>query len=168
MFHLVRLQPQDSAPKLAALGLKLKHKSRGACIQQPCPALRELQCTIYQHRPERCRLFECRQLARLATGEITEATALEAIRGVQQRVTHLEGLLQRAGRTDPKRPLAKRCDKILAEPLPAAPTLREELAVAMRELNDLLNRDFRLAPVVWPGASAGEEEVASSSGGGQA
>ncbi|MDZ4290129.1 MAG: YkgJ family cysteine cluster protein [Prosthecobacter sp.] len=164
LFHTVRLQPKDSAKELTALGMKLKHKSKGTSIHQPCPALRELQCTIYQHRPERCRLFECQQLTRLAAGETTEEAVLEAIHDVQRRVAHLETLMRQAGKTDPKRPLSKRCDKILADPLPATQGLRVALADAMWELNDLLNRDFRLAPVGWPGASIQEEQPAHDGG----
>ena len=102
MFHTVRLQPADSAKALAALGLKLKRKKGHDYILQPCPAFRGEQCSIYTARPERCRLFECRQLQRLAAGEITEAAALETIRDVQQRVAHLYALLAQAGTTDRK------------------------------------------------------------------
>ena len=148
MFHTVRLQPGDSAKALAALGLKLKRKKGHDYILQPCPAFRESQCSIYAARPERCRLFECRQLQRLAAGEITEAAALETIRDVQQRVAHLDALLAQAGTTNAKRPLAKRCEKILAEPPAdqAAVTLHEEITHALRELDTMLDHDFRLTP----------------------
>ena len=151
MFHTVRLQPGDSARDLAALGLKLKRKKGEHYILQPCPAFRAAQCSIYAARPERCRLFECRQLQRIAAGEITEAAALEKIREVQRRVAHIDTLLAQAGTTDPKRPLSKRCEKILAEPLDAsadqaATALRDQLAQAMRELDAMLDRDFRLVP----------------------
>ena len=148
LFHTVRLQPGDSARELAALGLKLKRKKRRDYILQPCPAWRDSQCSIYLQRPERCRLFECRQLQRVAAGEISEAAALEKIRDVQARVETLHGLLQRAGSTNARRPLARRCEKILAEPSldEAGAALREEIARAMRELDALLDRDFRIAP----------------------
>ena len=160
MFHTVRLQPADSAKELAALGLKLKRKKGAHYILQPCPAWQDSQCSIYAARPERCRLFECRQLQRVATGETTEAAALEKIRDVQSRVAHLEALLARAGRTDAKKPLTKRCEKILAEPLdatsdPDALALRKALTRAMQELNAMLDADFRLIPIGAPGA---EEE----------
>ena len=144
----MRLQPGDSPKELAALGLKLKRKRGQQCILQPCPAWRESQCSIYAQRPERCRLFECRQLQRVAAGEISEAAALEKIRDVQARVETLHGLLQRAGSTNARRPLARRCEKILAEPSldEAGAALREEIARAMRELDALLDRDFRIAP----------------------
>ncbi len=149
MFHTVRLQPGDSAKALAALGLKLKRKKGAHYILQPCPAFRASQCSIYAARPERCRLFECRQLQRVHAGAISEAAALEKIREVQRRVENITALLAQAGPTDAKRPLAKRCEKILAEPPadPAASALRADITQAMRELDAMLDADFRLGPL---------------------
>lgn len=150
MFHTVQLKPGDSAKELAALGLKLKRKQGHRYILQPCPVFRESRCAIYAARPQRCRLFECRQLQRVEAGEITEAMALEKIREVQRRVAEMDELLQRAGGTNLKRPLSKRCEKAMAEPLvaltdPAAVNLRNRLTLAMQELNVILNEDFRIA-----------------------
>ena len=152
MFHTVRLQPVDSPKALAALGLKLKRKKGANYILQPCPAFCGTHCSIYAARPERCRLFECRQLKRVASGEITEATALERIREVQSRVAEIEELLQKSGGTNPKRPLSKRYEKATAEPLDEsadsfALELRHRLTLAMHELDALLEREFRIVPM---------------------
>ena len=148
MFHTVKLQPADSAKDLAALGLKLKRKKGANYILQPCPAFCGSHCSIYESRPERCRLFECRQLKRVAAGEITEAAALERIRDVQRRVGELEELLEKAGTTNRKRPLSKRCEKAMTEPVSdcAAAENQQRLALAMRELDALLDREFRIQP----------------------
>ena len=162
MFHTVQLQLGDSAKELAAQGLKLKRKQGRHFILQPCPAFRNSQCSIYAAQPERCRLFECQQLKRIAVGEITEALALEKIHEARRRVEQLNELLQRAGRTNLNRPLSKRCEKAMAEPLdPAAQeavTLRSQLTQAMQELNALLNDDFRIVPGV---VSAAAESAAA-------
>ena len=155
MFHTVRLQPVDSPRELAALGLKLKRKKGANYILQPCPAFCGTHCSIYLSRPERCRLFECRQLKRVASGEITEAMALERIREVQRRVGELEEFLQKSGSANPRRPLAKRYEKATAEPLdesaePTALELRSRLTLAMRELDALLESEFRIVPMKVP------------------
>jgi hypothetical protein len=162
IFHLVRLQPGDSARELAALGLKLKRKNRKDYILQPCPAWRDAQCSIYLQRPERCRLFECRQLQRMAAGEITEAAALEKIGEVQRRVAQLDGLSRRADGSPRRGPLSKRCETTLAEPFDPAthPELineREELARGWRELDALLDADFRVAAT--PGAAKDSSDI---------
>ncbi len=148
MFHTVRLQASDVPSALTALGLKLKRKRGHDCILQPCPAYRGSRCSIYAARPERCRIFECRQLKRLAAGEITEAVALGAIQEVQRRVSEIDALLNRAGRTNSKKPIAIRCEKIMAEPVdfsdPEMAALRQDLASAMEELDATLDRDFRV------------------------
>lgn len=146
IFHTVRLQPADSAKELAALGLKLKRKKGANYLLQPCPAFRGTHCAIYAARPERCRLFECRQLKRVAAGRITEAMALAKIREVQRLVEEVNGLLEKAGGTNAKRPLSKRCEKALAEPPAdeAAMQLQDRLKSATQQLDTLLDRDFRL------------------------
>ena len=153
LFHTVKMQPGDSPKALAALGLKLKRKSGGQYLLQPCPAFCGTHCSIYAARPERCRVFECRQLKGVAAGEISEAAALERIREARRRVAELEDLLHKSGRTNPKRPLSKRCEKATAEPVtaasePAATELRERLTHAMRELDSMLDREFRIQPSV--------------------
>ena len=96
-------------------------------------------------------MFECRQLKRVAAGEITEAAALEKIRDVQRRVKLVNELLQRAGGSNAKKPLSKRCETAMAEPLddssdPATVELRASLTQAMQELDTILDQDFRIAP----------------------
>ena len=147
MFYKVRLQSGDVPRELRALGLKIKHKHTEQFSLQPCPAYRESQCAIYAQRPERCGLFACRQLRRVAAGEIQEAEALEKIHEAVQRVGHLNRLLDESGKTDPKRPLGKRYEKITAVPVdpadPPAVELRSQLTLAMQELEALIDRDFR-------------------------
>jgi Fe-S-cluster containining protein len=151
MFHSVALQPADSAKDLASLGLKLKRKRRRNFLLQPCPAFQKSQCSIYSARPERCRLFECRQLKRLAAGEITEAMALEKIHEAQRRVDEVNDLLLQVGKTNLKRPLSKRCEKAMAELLATSPDQKaaehqSRLTQAMLELTKLLDGDFRIVP----------------------
>ena len=149
IFHTVRLQPKDSAPELVALGLKLKRKKGQDYILQPCPAYRDAKCSIYEQRPQRCRLFKCQQLRRLERGEITEPMALEKIQDVQRLATRMDELSRRADGTMRKGPLTKRCETALAEPFDATDhhelvAEREELAVALGELDTILDEHFRV------------------------
>jgi hypothetical protein len=82
-------------------------------------------------------------------GEITEAAALERIQDVQRRVVEITALLEKSGRTDPKKPLMKRYEKITAEPLDPtsdaqAIEVRGDLTRAMGELDALLDAEFRV------------------------
>ncbi|MDR3403947.1 MAG: YkgJ family cysteine cluster protein [Chthoniobacter sp.] len=159
MFHIVRLQPGDSPKELSALGLKLKRRKGENYIYQPCPAFCGSHCSIYAARPERCRLFACRQLQEVVAGTITEAAALEKIREAQRRVAEVEALLEKAGRTNVKRALFKRYEKIMAVPVdvisdPAGVELRSELTRLMHELDTFLDEGFRPGPSDVPAAVA--------------
>lgn len=157
MFQLVQMQPGDSPAELSALGLKLKRKKGERYIQQPCPAFHGGCCSIYTSRPERCRRFECGQLSRLASGEISAEEALDRIRDLRRRVDEMSALLDAAGARNSKRPLSKRYESAVAEPIdassdPSAIALRNTLTIAMDDLTALLNRDFRprpRAPAPW-------------------
>lgn len=149
MFALVMLQPGDSRKELAALGLKPKHKHGRTCFQQPCPAFRGTHCAIYAARPERCRVFECRQLRQLAAGEIAEGDALARIRAAREQVAHILGLLaERRGKTS-HRHLKQRCDDALAQAAelderPESGRRRVELADAIGALEAMLDAEFRV------------------------
>lgn len=151
MFHKVRLQPGDSPRELVALGMKLKRKKKEYCIQQPCPAHRGSHCSIYPARPERCRVFECRQLKRIARGETSVEVAMGRIREVQKRVAELEDLLCQAGVSETHRPLVKRCADAAAGPLDAtldavSSELRSRITLAMGEVDAMLDAEFRNEP----------------------
>jgi len=150
MFDIVRLQPGESPKAFAALGLKVKRKRGQGHIVQPCPAHRDAQCAVYAGRPERCRVFECRQLQRVASGEITETMAREKIGEAARLVAQVNALLLRAGGTNENRALSKRCEQAMSGPMNASPDaaaaeIRATLASAKRKLDALLDQEFRIA-----------------------
>ncbi|CAN5663735.1 hypothetical protein BH09VER1_BH09VER1_00890 [soil metagenome] len=149
LFHNVRILGNDSIGELTALGLRIWKKKGERVLLQPCPAHTECSCRIYDQRPMRCRLFECRQLQRLNAGEITEADAREKIRSTKTLVAEIETLLTALGEKHTERPLSKRQEHIESEPLhptsePAVVEKRRRLNQAMAELNEILNADFRV------------------------
>lgn len=145
LFFSVRLQAGDSARQLGALGLKVKRRADGQHLLQPCAGHTGSGCSVYDHRPARCRLFACRQLLGVETGEISERAALEKIAEARRRTDHVRALLEHAGDTRSHKALATRCETIFTPPLePETASVRESLAGAMRELEELLARDFRV------------------------
>jgi len=147
MFFSVRLQPEDSARKLAALGLRAKSRSDGHHIPQPCPAHDGQQCTIYSDRPQRCRAFECQQLRQVAQGILSEQAVMAKILEARKRVARVEALFNLAGDARANKAFATRFAAAFAPPLdpdPAAVRVREALRIAMSELEELLAQDFRV------------------------
>jgi Fe-S-cluster containining protein len=151
LFHIVRMQPSDSVSALNVLGLKLKKKKGQNCIEQPCPMLKQQQCSIYAGRPERCRLFECELLKRLANESITEANAAITISEARRQVTEILDLIEKCGHHNKRQPLTIRYDRVMAQPVsedwdPSEVKKREELKVRMRVLQSLLAEAFRPPP----------------------
>ena len=147
LFHIVRLQPADSVKQLEALGMKVSRKKREPYFKQPCSFLNDCTCSHYAARPLRCRLFECRQLQRLADQQVTEDDVMHAIGDVKRRVANVEAMLQHAGNTSVHLPLSERYEQVLASSGHAgATTPRRQLIEEMTGLNQVLNHDFRREP----------------------
>ncbi|MEO6846054.1 MAG: hypothetical protein ABI443_01890 [Chthoniobacterales bacterium] len=149
LFHLVELQPKESAKELLSAGMKLKWKNKRQCFEQPCQAHRDGACTVYALRPRRCQIFECQQLQRVASGKITEEEAMQKIQETVAKVEQIEGLFQKLGNTNRKRPLTKRYELIMAISTdavlePEGVAMRNELTQAVEELEAVLTQDFKL------------------------
>ncbi len=146
LFHSVALQPLDDPKALLSLGLKLKKKRKQVFIIQPCPAHKESCCSIYSDRPQRCRLFVCRQLELVRAGGTSEQAAMEKIAAAKARVAAVDDLLCLAGSPNRRRSLKRRQQKVLDEPLdgPEGESLRGQLAAAMAQLEEVLASDFRV------------------------
>lgn len=149
LFHAVELQQGDSPRQLSSLGLKLRRKKGVEFFLQPCSAHREMDgscsCVIYDQRPARCRLFNCKQILAVTEGTSTEARALENIHTARARVTRVLSLMAQVGATNPNRSLAHRVAHALTLPPNTERTLlHNQLETAMRELEALLEQEFRV------------------------
>ena len=151
LFHSVALQLGDSSRQLSSIGLKLRRKKGVEFFLQPCSAHREkggqCSCLIYDQRPMRCRIFNCRQLQDVAAGEITESAALEKIHEARSRVARVNNLIARFGESNTARSLAHRVAHALTLPNKEAQRtpLHGDLEAAMKELESLLEREFRVS-----------------------
>ena len=149
LFSSVRIQGADNQRRLAILGLRAKKRGDGLHIPQPCPAHCGSMCAIYNERPERCRMFKCRQIQLLEDGERTEAGAMDAIIEAANLVSRVSELLDQGGDRRTHKSLAVRCESVLTPPLdpsPAAGSVREKLRIAANELAGFLDRHFRANP----------------------
>ena len=142
LFHSVLLQPNDSATSLSALGLILKRKKGALSFRQPCPAHQNSQCGIYENRPHRCRLFQCQQLLQVSSGTLSQTQALETIRSTREKIKQVDQLIAQITETNPSHGLTQRAATAIA----ATPTtpLQADLTLAMDELNQTLNQQFRV------------------------
>ncbi len=142
LFHSVVLQPTDSPHNLSSLGLTLKRKPGLTTFRQPCSAHQNNQCAIYENRPQRCRLFNCQQLLRVASGEITQSVAQETIASTRKRINQVVERIERLTETNPNQGLTQRFSVALANTAPSPE--RTELEAAMTELQGILEKEFRV------------------------
>jgi Fe-S-cluster containining protein len=125
------------------LGLTLKRKTGLTTFRQPCSAHQNNQCAIYENRPQRCRLFNCQQLLRVATGEITQSLAQETIASTRGKRNQVIEKIEQLTETNPNQGLTQRFAVALAN---TAPSLeRTELEAAMTELQAILEKEFRVS-----------------------
>jgi len=142
LFHSVILQPNDSATSLSSLGLVLKRKKGVHSFRQPCTAHQNNQCGIYENRPQRCRLFHCQQLLQVSSGTLSQTQALETIRSTREKIKRVDRLIAEITETNPNHGLSQRVATALAT-TPNTP-LHSDLTLAMDELNQTLNQQFRV------------------------
>jgi Fe-S-cluster containining protein len=150
LFHGMAVQPEDSLRALSAKGLKARRRDGELQFQQPCPAHNNNCCGIYEDRPQRCRVFACRQLEAVSNGTISEDDAMEKIQEARRRSDRVRELLAMLGDDRKTRPLATRFAGIFTPPMdpsPHAEALREELRGAMTALEEVLAKDFRTGQV---------------------
>jgi uncharacterized protein len=142
LFHSVVLQPTDSPRTLTSLGLTLKRKPGLTTFRQPCSAYQNNQCGIYEYRPQRCRLFNCQQLLRVASGRITQSVAQETIASTRKKINQVVERIERLTETNPNQGLAQRFSVAITNAVPSPE--RAELEAAMTELQEILEKEFRV------------------------
>jgi Fe-S-cluster containining protein len=124
------------------LGLTLKRKPGLTTFRQPCSAHQDNQCTIYENRPQRCRLFNCQQLLRVAAGEVTQSSAQEIIASTRKKINQVIEKIERLTETNPNQGLTQRFSVVIANTAPSPE--RTELEAAMSELQAILEKEFRV------------------------
>lgn len=157
LFFSMKRQPLDPVRSLAARGLRAKRVDGEEHFLQPCPALQPCladgrigtACSIYAHRPERCRAFQCRQLLKVADGTISEDAARETIREAAVLVARVRELFLESGEARTHKPFASRHAAVFTPPLDPAPEAAERrarLSSAWTELETFLEEHFRVEP----------------------
>lgn len=129
--------------------MKLRRKKGVEFFLQPCSMNQEenglCSCKIYEDRPVRCRVFNCKQLQEVDAGDKSEAEALEKIQQAKSCVARVNELIAQIAETNHNRSLAHRVANALtldkgAERTPA----QDELESAMKRLEELLQNEFRV------------------------
>ena len=146
LFGDVELTGPTEATRLEALGLDVDADDADVeLLALPCRGLRGTRCSVYAHRPQCCRTFECRLLQDAERGAVTVGDALTKIAEAKAQVQHVTTLL---AALEPRRglrlPLAERvADAIAAAPhSPAGARRRAALDTAMAAVRHTVRTTF--------------------------
>ncbi|MBI3852149.1 MAG: YkgJ family cysteine cluster protein [Verrucomicrobia bacterium] len=149
LFADVELAGTDEASGLEVMGLEIEDvdEKEGGLLLQPCRALKGKRCSIYPHRPDCCRIFECRLLQEVKRGEVGVDRAKAKIAEALQRIDRVKELVVELGQRDDYLPLKERCVEALAlsAEVAADPELnskRAELQAAMISVESLIQETF--------------------------
>lgn len=148
LFSDVRLTREDVV-RLGVEGARATHTrktiSRSA-FRQPCAALHEGLCAVYQLRPGHCRNFDCALLQRNVAGEISREDALRIITRCRAHAARARKLLTLLGESREDLSLQKRfrrAEKIaLNSSDEAALGAYAELTIVMHKLHCLLAKEI--------------------------
>jgi Fe-S-cluster containining protein len=111
----VELADTDEASALEVLGLDIEEDDDGSgLLLQPCRALKGKCCSIYPHRPDCCRTFECRLLHEVKRGTTGVDQAKSKIAEALQQIGHVKELLVRLGPGVGRLPLKERYAEAMA------------------------------------------------------
>ena len=149
LFADVELVSRDEAATLEVMGLELEDADEddGGLLVQPCGALKGKRCTIYAHRPDCCRTFECRLLQEVKRGVVGVARAQAKISDALQRIERVQQLIVELEAGDERLPLKERCAEALslAEEITAdrgKTRKHAELQAAMTAVERLIQETF--------------------------
>src|ERR1041385_8045423 len=145
LFADVELSSSDETSALEVMGLEVEDadEDNGGLLLQPCAALKGKRCSIYPHRPDCCRTFECRLLQEVRRGAVGVDRAKAKIAEALQRIECVQDLIFRLGHVNEHLPLKERCAEALEVSEKVATDAemnrqRANLQIALTSLDDLI------------------------------
>ena len=148
LFADVELTSRDESTALEVMGLEIEDDDGDddRLLVQPCGALKGRRCSIYPHRPECCRTFECRLLQEVERGMVGLEQAKEKVAEALKRIERVKELAAQLGTGDELLPLKEHCAEALAHSEmaanPAMKQKRAELQAAMASVERLIQTTF--------------------------
>jgi len=145
LFADVELASRAEALRAEVMGLRIDDDSDAPLMHLPCSALKGTRCSIYPHRPQCCRTFECRLLKDVRRGAVGVEQAERHIAEAFRRIGRVKDLLAQLGERDARLPLKERCAEALAHGTSASPEAKRKRAAleeAMAEVEAWLGEHF--------------------------
>jgi len=149
LFADVELASNDEASALEVMGLDIEDDDQGdgGLLWQPCRGLKGKRCSIYAHRPDCCRTFECRLLQDVKRGKVGVDPAKKRIAQALREIERVKKLVVQLGQVNERLPLKERCLEALAlseqvEADPQRNRTRAKLEAAMTSVESMIRETF--------------------------
>jgi Fe-S-cluster containining protein len=145
LFADVELASRAEATRVEIMGLRIDDDADTKLMLLPCAALHGTRCSVYPHRPQCCRTFECRLLQDTRRGTVSVERAEEHIAEAFKRIRRVKELLAQLGQSDASLPLKERCAEALATQTAGSSEVKRNRAAleqAMSEVERLLRTRF--------------------------
>ena len=145
LFGDVELSGPKESARLEALGLDVDTDDADAeLLALPCAGLRSTRCSVYAHRPQCCRTFECRLLQKARRGVVTTELALARIAKARMQLRHVKALLSKMEARPVRLPLAERVADAIASTATGSAAVRRKtvLETAMGALTHTIRTTF--------------------------
>jgi Fe-S-cluster containining protein len=141
----VELASRAEATRLEILGLEIEEDDSHGLLPLPCGALKGTRCSIYEHRPECCRTFECGLLQEVRRGAVEVERASRLIAETRMKIARVRELMTGLGTPARDLPLRESCAELLAGTVDLGPETqrrRAELEAAMSAVEEMLRKTF--------------------------
>lgn len=154
IFADISLEPTESFRTFRTLGLlpSPAHETlipAYACVRfaQPCTALKDRTCSIYQSRPAHCRKFNCLLLEAALAGRVSFDDAGAIVRRAVRVHARILRLLRVLGNTEEHLPVRSRFERLtrsleVIEPGPDQASAYSDLTLALHRLIMLVSERF--------------------------
>ena len=130
----VELSGEKEAIAMELLGLEVDHDD-APVMPLPCCALKGTRCSVYAHRPETCKTFECQLLMDVKSSRVPIDEALALIRDVRNGIADLDAACEALGDVDRTLPAKERWSEALLQ----TEKERGELEATMQRIDRALH-----------------------------
>lgn len=140
----VELKSEQETLGLELMGLKIDTDDAPA-LPLPCTALNGKRCSIYKHRPDTCRRFECKLLQKTKRGEIPIAAAGKTITRTLKQAAELKTICRYIEGKEGKGSLREVCQSTLENKDPIKDPdnfFYSKLKKEMDRMDGLINKHF--------------------------
>lgn len=140
LFEDLELMGEEESYHCESIGLMIDDSQDVPLLLQPCPALKNGRCSVYDQRPQTCRDFYCGLAGRLQDQQVDIDSALNHVQSLKNIKSGVYELFQRNQFTPDELSLSAQMSEFIQHPKLPAQVIEE--AVKLKESYENCRRHF--------------------------